>query len=363
MMERSATASEEEGHGETRRVVAIRPGALGDALLALPALAWLHRARPGTRVLFVARDDVLPLARASGLADETSAYGSPMWGVLFADTPSGGEVQARVLVERRAAIAWMSDAEGTVERNLRALGAEQVVVARGRPAQGEQTHTALLLAHGLAGLGIALPRDVEELLASMPRLAVTGEERGQADATWRALGLEAVARDGRSVVALHAGSGGASKRWPAPSFGQLAQRIRADGGTPLLIKGPQDAKVTGDVVAWLADRGQEVAVARGLSVGCLAALLGRCGGYVGNDSGVTHLAALAGAPVVALFGPSDPAQWGPLGRGNRTRALASVTGRMEDVAVGEALAALHAAMAEREEGSGQEESTSLRRSR
>jgi ADP-heptose:LPS heptosyltransferase len=286
-----------------------------------------------------------------------------MWGALFADTPSGSEMQARALVEGRAAIAWMSDAEGTLERNLRTLGAAQVVMARGRPAQGEPMHTALLLAHGLAGLGIAPPRDVQELLASMPRLSVTGDERGQADAIWQALGLEAVARDGGSVVALHAGSGGASKRWPAASFGQLAQRIRADGGTPLLIEGPQDANVAGDVVAWLADRGQEVAVARGLSVGCLAALLGRCREYLGNDSGVTHLAALAGAPVVAIFGPSDPAQWGPLGRGNRTRALASVTGRMEDVAVDEAMAALQAVMTEREEGSGQEESTSLRRAR
>jgi ADP-heptose:LPS heptosyltransferase len=45
----------------------------------------------------------------------------------------------------------------------------------------------------------------------------------------------------------------------------------------------------------------------------LAALLGRCVGYVGGDSGVTHLAAAVGTPVVAVFGPTDPAVWAPRG--------------------------------------------------
>jgi lipopolysaccharide heptosyltransferase III len=45
----------------------------------------------------------------------------------------------------------------------------------------------------------------------------------------------------------------------------------------------------------------------------LGALLSRAGLFVGNDSGVTHLAAAAGAPTVALFGPTDPAQWAPVG--------------------------------------------------
>src|SRR5258708_32474403 len=68
-----------------RHVIAIRPGALGDTLLALPALAWLRRQWPATRICFVARGDVLPLARASGLADSVSDYDLPQWADLFAD--------------------------------------------------------------------------------------------------------------------------------------------------------------------------------------------------------------------------------------------------------------------------------------
>ena len=67
-------------------------------------------------------------------------------------------------------------------------------------------------------------------------------------------------------------------------------------------------------------------MARGLSIGALASLLRRCAAYLGNDSGVTHLAALAGVPTVALFGPSDPARWSPLGP--RVTVLRSPTREM-----------------------------------
>ncbi len=71
------------------------------------------------------------------------------------------------------------------------------------------------------------------------------------------------------------------------------------------------------MAAWSARErrnGAALPVARGLGVGALAAMLLRCDGYVGNDAGVTHLAGLLGAPTVALFGPTDPTIWAPLGR-------------------------------------------------
>jgi ADP-heptose:LPS heptosyltransferase len=85
-------------------------------------------------------------------------------------------------------------------------------------------------------------------------------------------------------------------------------------------------------------RGEPPPVARGLSAGALASLLRRCSAYLGNDSGVTHLAALVGVPTVALFGPSDPALWSPLG--SRVTVLRSPTAAMSGITVDEALAAL-----------------------
>jgi ADP-heptose:LPS heptosyltransferase len=60
----------------------------------------------------------------------------------------------------------------------------------------------------------------------------------------------------------------------------------------------------------------------------LAGWLARARIYIGNDSGITHLAAAVGTPVVAIFGPTDPAVWGP--RGERVRV---VSGKLEEIAV------------------------------
>jgi lipopolysaccharide heptosyltransferase III len=59
--------------------------------------------------------------------------------------------------------------------------------------------------------------------------------------------------------------------------------------------------------------------------------------YIGNDAGITHLAAAVGAPVVAIFGPTDPARWAP--RGNRVRIIA---GDLQNITVDEVLAAVNA---------------------
>jgi ADP-heptose:LPS heptosyltransferase len=73
----------------------------------------------------------------------------------------------------------------------------------------------------------------------------------------------------------------------------------------------------------------ETPAVRDLSVAGLAAFLSGCALYVGNDSGVTHLAGMLDTPIVALFGPSEPALWTPLGP--RVITLRSPTGRMVDL--------------------------------
>ncbi len=107
-------------------------------------------------------------------------------------------------------------------------------------------------------------------------------------------------------LALHPGSGGAAKCWPLERFEVLAQRLAGEAPF-LVVLGP-------------AETGQEwrhvpgAVVARDLPLRVLGALLSRAGLFVGNDSGVSHLAAAAGAPTLALFGPTDPEVWSPVGR-------------------------------------------------
>ena len=324
------------------RYVLIRPGALGDALLALPVLALLRRDRPGAHLTLVARGDVLPLARASALADTTCDWASAAWAALFAeDARAGAADEVRALIKGAAVVAWLTDADGMVARSLAAWGARQVVIAPGRPPVHDlpgdaaaRDHVALLLARALVALrGHTVPATAAALAACMAPLHVDASDDSTAERVWHAFDLPS-----RRVVALHAGSGGATKRWPAPHFAELTRRLVAAGWRPLLIEGPADLEATASVLAALGPLAHVVPVARGLAVGALAALLRRCAGYAGNDSGVSHLAALAGVPTLALFGPSDPARWAPLGP--RVRILRAPNGDLaaQDVdAVWEAL--------------------------
>src|SRR5262249_55624769 len=100
----------------------------------------------------------------------------------------------------------------------------------------------------------------------------------------------------------------------------------------LLVEGPADAASVAPLTGL-----PGALLARGLEPRLLAAVLARASAYVGNDSGVTHLAAAWGAPTLALFGPTLPGVWAPLGR---VRVLRSPSGRLADVSAAEARAAL-----------------------
>lgn len=320
----------------TARLVAIRPGALGDALLTLPTLAWVRRHRANTHVTLVARADALPLARAVGLAGETYRYDDPAWSALFAAHTSTAGLASQVCAGANV-IAWIADDDGDIRRNLLALGARAAVTAPGKPRPTARTHMALQLARPLAAFGCRPPRSVDDLMARFPPLE-PGVESQRRATRW----LRERALDGRRLVAVHPGSGGAAKRWPPRHFAALMDRIAGAGATPLLIEGPQDAEATRETrAARTLPRDDPRCTARELPITDLAALLPRCVAYVGNDSGVTHLAALAGCPTVAIFGPTNPAVWRPLGQ--RVSTIRAPSRQAADVpfdAVWEALGAL-----------------------
>jgi heptosyltransferase III len=307
----TAAAENDRAADAAERVVVFRPGALGDALLAFPALAALRRAKPAAHVALIARADVLPLALTCRLADAVYPFDLPAWAALWGDAAASARrnpLLDRVVAGADAAVAWLSDPDGAVARNLRALGVRLALVAPGRPASAGDEHAALYLLRSLAVLGLGdLPGTLAELSRRTDPLMVGPQAQREAQATLRQLALP----EGKAV-ALHTGSGGAAKRWLPERFAEIARRLRGEGYAPLLVEGTADAEPVAQTVGALG--GQSVPVARGLAVEVLAALLGRCAGYLGNDSGVTHLGGLAGTPTLALFGPSDPAIWRPVGR-------------------------------------------------
>ena len=115
---------------------------------------------------------------------------------------------------------------------------------------------------------------------------------------------------GKPVMALAPGSGAREKNWPVASFRAVADWWRRHTcGAVVVILGPVEEE-RGDYSALCAG----AVVARNLNLGELSALLARSELYLGNDSGVSHLAAALGVVTAVLFGPSNVARWAPRGK-------------------------------------------------
>jgi len=263
-------------------VLAIHPGALGDVLLSIPALRALRDT--GERLILAAQPHIAALLVALGEADEARAFESLRLDALMA---GGDDVRLPVAEQ---IVCWFGAREPLFVRRLAALAPLVRVAPSTSPA-----------------------RQVWEHL-----LATLGERRGPArrgvtpvgDAI-AAQGLGVLAHAGvdgaAQVVVVHPGAGGRAKRWPAGAFADVVAPLAAWRDLAVVIhEGPADA----DAVAQLRRLLPSARVLRQPALPTLAGVLARCAAYLGNDSGVSHLAAAVGAPAVVLFARSNLA-WRP----------------------------------------------------
>jgi ADP-heptose:LPS heptosyltransferase len=119
-----------------------------------------------------------------------------------------------------------------------------------------------------------------------------------------------------SLVAFHPGSGGKRKCWPLENYFKLAEKIlNRQACRVLFLTGPAEEHEMADEILGFAHRHEGVVHVRNEPLVMAAGLLANSELYVGNDSGVTHLAAAVSGKVIVLFGPSDPLLWKPIGAG------------------------------------------------
>ena len=236
----------------------LRPGALGDTLLAVPALRALRRAYGSLRL--AAHAGAARLLATMGEVDTGLAFDDPSLTWIFEGPPT----QERV-------VAWMAQRPGGLPTDA--------LMAASRPP-GMDRHCARYLLETLAPLGI--------------------------DLSWDARPLEIEPVQSEEIL-VHPGSGSSTKNWPAERFaaviGCLKRPVR-------LVVGEADDVAAAQVEAAVGGHLHRLETS---SLVDLARRLAGCRAYLGNDSGVSHLAALSRARTVAMFGPTDPRVWAPIG--------------------------------------------------
>jgi heptosyltransferase-2 len=285
------------------RLVVLAPNWLGDAVMALPAIADLHRGASDVQVDVAARPSVAPLftmvpgvANVITLEDRSTAVDALRQGRYDAALLLPNSFNAALLA-RRAAIperwGYRSD--------FRTALLSRAVTPPGRVHQAEYyQYLVRRLGFPSGPLEPRLDLDADLRQSAATRLAAAG---------W----------DGKSpLVALAPGAAyGGAKRWPAASFAALAGELAAEGIGTVLIGAGGDRVAGNELLAQLPSSVSAIDLIGATSLPALAAVLTQCRALVTNDSGAMHLAAALGVTVTALFGPTNERETRPLGAGRR----------------------------------------------
>ncbi|MEO8954263.1 MAG: glycosyltransferase family 9 protein [Ktedonobacteraceae bacterium] len=280
------------------RILIIRPGAIGDTLLTLPVMQALRARYQAAHITLVGNVAVLPLALASGIVDAVADYGQLQWSELFSSIGIYTPAMLSLLQQTDLVICWLRDSDGVVRHNLQQAGVKHLVIATGHPPEGQRIHIIRYLMET-----VGLPLDTIDTIELTRWQLPLKQQDGLLD-------------EGKQpLVAIHPGSGGARKCWPVTAFAEVIERLWQRGYSVLLLAGPADFERINYLRQHLASPPEQTMLTVLVDAPFLevAQHLRQCQRYLGNDAGITHLAAMLGIPTVALFGPSDPSVWRPVG--------------------------------------------------
>lgn len=282
------------------RIVIVHQGALGDFLLVLSALEGLHLCRPEIRMGFWTRPEHFQLIKDKTYADGFHPSGGPEI-LPFFDAERWSQAAPPSFFENsREVLFFGQESSRPVAERLSRRTSSPVHWVRSFPGEGAELHASRFVAEQVRALGW-------EVRDTAARIVPSAEERrhvGQWLGEGPGVGL------GKPIV-VHPGSGGRAKIWPLGKWRGLLEWLCAEGRAPvLMVLGPADEhlRAFGEEA-----RRTGIRVVEGLSLPRLAALLSISRLYIGNDSGVSHLAAATSIPAVVIFGPTDPRVWAPAG--------------------------------------------------
>ena len=254
--------------------LAIHPGALGDVLLAIPALRALRTQHPGCPLVLAAQPRLGHLLASLGLIDRAIDFESLGLGALFTAEP--GRVGPSDLGRAGRVVCWFGSRDPLFVENLRALAPGAVVAAPAADDLPVWRHLRRTVGAPLDGGTASIP---------VPGAALAAGRQALRDAGWDGV---------KPFILLHPGAGSVAKRWPVDGFTAVTGALRGDGTLAVAVHcGPADADAASAVAEVL---GPDVIVLREPPLLTLAGALAGAALYLGNDSGVSHLAAAVGAP-------------------------------------------------------------------
>jgi ADP-heptose:LPS heptosyltransferase len=279
---------------EIAKILIWHQGALGDLLLAGPALAAISRYYSTARITALGHPERWGLLAKSLLIEEVWDSGEAIWAPLFSEGSLPLKIRER-LARFQLAIVFSPRPQSVLQAQLFHSGIPFVHWLPSFPATGADA-VVDLQAHHLAALGV--------YYTPAPFKLALGDEMEEEPVMLPGFG---------PWLAVAPGSGQVRKNWPLSHYYEVSRTLTWQFGLKVVwLAGPAEAATLPYLEALAQAQGHLFLANRSLTE--VARVLSGCCLYIGNDSGLTHLAAaVAGPEVIALFGPTDPRVWAPLG--------------------------------------------------
>jgi heptosyltransferase-2 len=285
-----------------KRLLVVAPNWLGDAVMALPAIADLRRGAAGAAIDVAARPSVAPMfSLVDGIRDVVVLQHRHSMTRDFAADLDGRSYDAALLLPNSFQSALTVWRAGIPMRwGFRTdLRAPLLTTALARPGR---VHQAAYYQHLTRELGF-------QSGALEPRLEIPAALRQAGAELLRSSGWDGTT----PLMAIAPGAAyGGAKRWPSGSFAGVVDGLAHDDVMSVLIGSPGDRSAGLEVLAASASRPLDLVGRTDLRV--LGGVLANCRGLVSNDSGAMHFAAAIGLAVTAMFGPTEEWATRPLGR-------------------------------------------------
>jgi heptosyltransferase-2 len=303
------------------RVLIVAPNWLGDAVMALPALADVRRAYPNSRLVVAARPSIAPLYAMVPGVDETivtewrGSLGSRQ--ALAADVQrvQTAQVDLAILFPNSFASAWGVHRAAVKQRWGYAADFRRLLLTRAIRRPGGSRHQGAYYQHLVNQLG--MPNGPLEPSLSVPAAAVEEAQAVLASRGWAGA---------RPLLVVAPGAAyGSAKRWLPGHFAALVTRaIQETGAHGVIVGTGSDADAARAVRAAMHDacRAAVIDLTGATTLHTLAGVLRLAAACVSNDSGAMHLAGAVGTPLAAIFGPTRDRVTSPLTRhGGRADVL------------------------------------------
>jgi len=287
-------------------ILIIRPGALGDVVITLPTFFAIRNYFYNAHIEIMGYASFLEIIKGRFYADTVSRFDQADSAALFIKNAQLPECLEKRLRGMDMIISFLLDKDGIFIENLKAAGTRHVVHYEPFPPHGERIHIIDHFLNFLHSIDIPFYYDT-------PRIFLQKDDMYFGDNFIK----DRIADPQKMLIAIHPGSSSRQKCWPVESYAELLLWLNKEMNVqPLIVSGPSDIEIIEELKVRVKE---SFILVDHLPLPHLAAVIKRCNLFIGNDSGITHLAAALGTRTIAIFGPTDPNIWGP--RGEQVKIL------------------------------------------